>query len=95
MQHRTATETESIKAVQFENDSVVSFTSVNDCEVIGGSKTATNVQSSGDTNVNQHESFGKDQPGDYSLSCAKGVFSKLYLDAELEAMMQMRQTERR
>ena len=89
MQDRTAMEIEASKTVPFENESVVSFTSVHDGESIGGSKTATNVQSSGDTDVNQHESAEKDQPRDNSLSSAKGAFSKSYHDAEREAMMQM------
>ena len=94
MQHRTATETESSKTVRLGKESIVSFTSVQDDEGIGGSKTATNVQSSGDTDVNQHETIEKDQLRDNSLCSAKGAFNKSYHDAEREAMIQMSQNER-
>ena len=93
MRHRTAVETESSKTIRFEKESVMYFTSVHDSEVIGDSKTATNVESSGDTDVNQHESAEKDQPRDNSISSAKRVFSKSHDDAEREAIIQMRQNE--
>ena len=94
MQHGTASKTESSKAV-FENQSVVSFTSVHDGEGTGGSKLVTNIQSSGGTDVNQHESAEKDQPRNNSLSSAKSALRKSYHDAECEAMMQMKRKERR
>ena len=94
IQHRTATETKSSKTVRFENESVLSFTSAHDGKATRDSKRATNLQLSGDTDVNQHESAENDQPGDNSLSSAKVAFSKSYHDAEREAMMQMTQMEK-
>ena len=72
----------------------MSFTSVHDDENIGGSKTATNVQSSGDTAVNQLEPDKKNQPRDSSNSSTKRVITKSYHDAERKARMQMRHKER-
>ena len=86
MKPRTVTKTKSSKTVQIGNESVVPFTCVYDGEGVGGSKTATSL--------NQHESAEKDQLRD-SFSSAKGACSKSYHDEERDAMMQMRQKERR
>ena len=61
MQHRTATKTKSSEIFRFENESVVSFTSVHGGQGIGGSKTATNVHSSGNTDsMNQPERISQE-----------------------------------
>ena len=82
MQHRTANKKRVEQNNLIKNESVVSFTFFHDDENIGGSKPATNVQSSGDTVVNQLEPDKKNQPRDSSNSSTKGVITKSYHDAE-------------